>query len=100
MLLQDARLKNVISSCGQTDWQLLASFFPDRSEMQCQHRWFKVLNPDLVKGPWTKEVCLNERKKFLNKLLFIWHNSLRMQFELYAKTSIVSLFYIHGELTV
>lgn len=24
--------------------------------MQCQHRWQKVLNPDLVKGPWTKEV--------------------------------------------
>ncbi|MBN3270386.1 MYBB protein, partial [Polyodon spathula] len=21
----------------------------------CQHRWLKVLNPDLVKGPWTKE---------------------------------------------
>lgn len=23
--------------------------------MQCLHRWQKVLNPDLVKGPWTKE---------------------------------------------
>uniref|UniRef100_A0A672QW73 Myb-related protein B-like n=1 Tax=Sinocyclocheilus grahami TaxID=75366 RepID=A0A672QW73_SINGR len=28
---------------------------PSRSEHQCQHRWFKVLDPDLVKGPWTKE---------------------------------------------
>lgn len=27
----------------------------NRSEHQCQHRWFKVLDPDLVKGPWTKE---------------------------------------------
>uniref|UniRef100_A0A8C9V7X3 Zinc finger BED domain-containing protein 4-like n=1 Tax=Scleropages formosus TaxID=113540 RepID=A0A8C9V7X3_SCLFO len=25
------------------------------TEYQCQHRWFKVLDPDLVKGPWTKE---------------------------------------------
>ena len=24
--------------------------------MQCLHRWQKVLNPELVKGPWTKEV--------------------------------------------
>lgn len=23
--------------------------------MQCLHRWQKVLNPDLVKGAWTKE---------------------------------------------
>lgn len=23
--------------------------------MQCLHRWQKVLNPSLVKGPWTKE---------------------------------------------
>lgn len=23
--------------------------------MQCLHRWQKVLNPELVKGPWTKE---------------------------------------------
>ncbi len=23
--------------------------------MQCLHRWQKVLNPDLVKGPWTQE---------------------------------------------
>lgn len=27
----------------------------NRSEHQCQHRWLKVLDPDLVKGPWTKE---------------------------------------------
>ncbi|KAG7278630.1 hypothetical protein CRUP_031925 [Coryphaenoides rupestris] len=27
----------------------------NHSEQQCQHRWYKVLDPDLVKGPWTKE---------------------------------------------
>ena len=26
-----------------------------RTDVQCLHRWQKVLNPDLVKGPWTKE---------------------------------------------
>ncbi|XP_022882956.1 transcription factor MYB3R-5-like [Olea europaea var. sylvestris] len=33
----------------------VAEFFPDRSEVQCLHRWQKVLNPELVKGPWTPE---------------------------------------------
>lgn len=23
--------------------------------MQCLHRWQKVLNPSLIKGPWTKQ---------------------------------------------
>ena len=26
-----------------------------RSDVQCLHRWQKVLRPGLVKGPWTKE---------------------------------------------
>ena len=33
-----------------------AEYFMDRTDVQCLHRWQKVLNPDLVKGPWTKEV--------------------------------------------
>jgi hypothetical protein len=34
-----------------------AEFFQDRTEVQCLHRWQKVLNPELIKGPWTQEVC-------------------------------------------
>jgi hypothetical protein len=36
-------------------WDFVASHFPDRADVQCQHRWQKVVNPELVKGPWTKE---------------------------------------------
>lgn len=32
-----------------------AEYFEDRSDVQCLHRWQKVLNPELVKGPWTAE---------------------------------------------
>ncbi|RWW62415.1 hypothetical protein BHE74_00030457, partial [Ensete ventricosum] len=32
-----------------------AEFFPQRTEVQCLHRWQKVLNPELIKGPWTPE---------------------------------------------
>jgi len=33
-----------------------AVYFSDsRTDVQCLHRWQKVLNPELVKGPWTPE---------------------------------------------
>lgn len=39
------------------DWKLISLNFQDpvRTEYQCQQRWHKVLNPALIKGPWTKE---------------------------------------------
>lgn len=37
-------------------WTRAATYFSDtRTDVQCLHRWQKVLNPDLVKGPWTAE---------------------------------------------
>ncbi|KZV40968.1 hypothetical protein F511_25693 [Dorcoceras hygrometricum] len=33
----------------------LAECISGRTDVQCLHRWQKVLNPDLVKGTWTKE---------------------------------------------
>jgi Myb-like DNA-binding domain len=32
---------------------------PGRTHVQCMHRWKKVLDPQLVKGPWSKEVHLH-----------------------------------------
>ncbi|KAK7856488.1 transcription factor myb3r-5 [Quercus suber] len=32
-----------------------AECVPGRCDVQCLHRWQKFLNPDLVKGPWSKE---------------------------------------------
>lgn len=37
-------------------WKRISEHFEDRTDVQCLHRWQKVLNPELVKGPWTKEV--------------------------------------------
>jgi hypothetical protein len=34
----------------------VAESFKDRTDVQCLHRWQKVLNPELIKGPWSKEV--------------------------------------------
>lgn len=35
---------------------LSAMRLPNRTEAQCFHRWQKVLNPEVCKGPWTKQV--------------------------------------------
>lgn len=40
----------------ETYFVYAAECFKDRTDVQCLHRWQKVLNPDLVKGPWSKEV--------------------------------------------
>ncbi|KAJ3694539.1 hypothetical protein LUZ60_010019 [Juncus effusus] len=37
------------------NWKKISEFFPGRTDVQCLHRWQKVLNPALVKGPWSKE---------------------------------------------
>ncbi|XP_064377469.1 myb-related protein B isoform X4 [Dromaius novaehollandiae] len=52
---EDEQLKMLVRHYGQNDWKFLASHFPNHSDQQCQYRWLRVLNPDLVKGPWTKE---------------------------------------------
>nr|UWU45088.1 MYB transcription factor 3R-2 [Dimocarpus longan] len=52
---EDETLRNAVATFKGKSWKKIAEFFPDRSEVQCLHRWQKVLNPDLVKGPWTQE---------------------------------------------
>nr|XP_046227783.1 myb-related protein A isoform X2 [Scatophagus argus] len=52
---EDEKLKKLVEEHGTDSWKLIANFFPGRTDGQCQHRWQKVLNPELVKGPWTKE---------------------------------------------
>ncbi|XP_034717987.1 myb-related protein A isoform X3 [Etheostoma cragini] len=52
---EDEKLKKLVEQHGTESWKLISNVFPGRTDGQCQHRWQKVLNPELVKGPWTKE---------------------------------------------
>lgn len=51
---EDNLLKCLVEQHGD-QWELFASNFKDRTEQQVQQRWAKVLNPELIKGPWTRE---------------------------------------------
>uniref|UniRef100_A0A8C5GLU2 V-myb avian myeloblastosis viral oncogene homolog-like 2b n=1 Tax=Gouania willdenowi TaxID=441366 RepID=A0A8C5GLU2_GOUWI len=52
---EDDKLKALVKKLGPQDWKNIASYIHNHTEHQCQHRWHKVLDPELVKGPWTKE---------------------------------------------
>jgi hypothetical protein len=49
------KLRNAVEVYGAKNWKLITSAVPTRTDVQCLHRWQKVLRPGLVKGPWTPE---------------------------------------------
>ncbi|XXG63615.1 hypothetical protein AAC387_Pa05g1758 [Persea americana] len=52
---EDAMLCRAVQRFKGKNWKKIAEYFTDRTDVQCLHRWQKVLNPELVKGPWSKE---------------------------------------------
>ena len=51
-------IPDIFLTCKLTDTGDAAEYFEGRTDVQCLHRWQKVLNPELVKGPWTPEVSI------------------------------------------
>ena len=52
---EDDMLRSLIEEHGNTDWKVVASFLPGRTESACQNRWQKVLKVGLTRGPWTDD---------------------------------------------
>ncbi|KAJ8555741.1 hypothetical protein K7X08_013237 [Anisodus acutangulus] len=52
---EDNLLTEVVKRFKGKNWKRIAECMNGRTDVQCLHRWQKVLNPELVKGPWTKE---------------------------------------------
>lgn len=52
---EDEILSRAVLMSGEGNWKKIAQSLNDRSHLQCLHRWQKVLNPALVKGPWKEE---------------------------------------------
>jgi len=55
---EDDALRNAVEQHGAKNWKAVSRHLPPefrRTEVQCLHRWQKVLRPTLVKGPWTAE---------------------------------------------
>nr|GEX50205.1 homeodomain-like protein [Tanacetum cinerariifolium] len=52
---EDNLLSEVVRKYNGKNWKKIAERIPGRTDVQCLHRWQKVLNPEIIKGPWTKE---------------------------------------------
>ncbi|KAI0502029.1 hypothetical protein KFK09_016974 [Dendrobium nobile] len=50
---EDKTLRRAVELHKGRSWKKIAESIPDRTEVQCLHRWQKVINPELVKGSWT-----------------------------------------------
>mmetsp|Transcript_10981 Transcript_10981/g.19392 ORF Transcript_10981/g.19392 Transcript_10981/m.19392 type:complete len:746 (-) Transcript_10981:167-2404(-) len=54
---EDEQLRKAVGDLGARNWKRIASNYlgDKRTDVQCLHRWQKVLKPGLVKGPWGPE---------------------------------------------
>jgi len=56
---QDRLLCEVVGEYGAREWKKISQRMGDHgcyfTDVQCLHRWNKVLKPGLKKGPWTEE---------------------------------------------
>ncbi|KAK9276918.1 hypothetical protein L1049_006456 [Liquidambar formosana] len=52
---EDNLLTELVEKFNGRNWKKIAEYLHGRTDVQCLHRWQKVLNPELVKGSWTKE---------------------------------------------
>ncbi|OMO58688.1 hypothetical protein COLO4_34418 [Corchorus olitorius] len=52
---EDILLTEAVKKYNARNWKKIAECVPGRSDIQCLHRWQKVLDPGVLKGPWTKE---------------------------------------------
>jgi len=54
---EDTLLRGAVEKYGPKNWKKISeiAFGCSRTDVQCLHRWQKVLKPGLVKGPWTEE---------------------------------------------
>ena len=53
---EDKRLLQIVEENGAKKWKRVAELLGSvRTDIQCLHRWTKVIKPGLNKGPWSAE---------------------------------------------
>lgn len=55
--IEDTKLRAVVKELGGKNWKKISqiAFGGSRTDVQCLHRWQKVLRPGLHKGPWSTQ---------------------------------------------
>jgi hypothetical protein len=52
---EDELLSSLVKTYNYKNWKLISQHIRGRTAIQCLHRWTKILQPGLVKGPWTAQ---------------------------------------------
>ncbi|KAK8886019.1 hypothetical protein M9Y10_041478 [Tritrichomonas musculus] len=52
---EDELLFSLVKKSDSINWHQIASNFPNKTTQQVTERWEKVLDPELVKGSWTRD---------------------------------------------
>ncbi|KAG1927335.1 v-myb avian myeloblastosis viral oncogene homolog-like 2a [Pimephales promelas] len=52
---EDETLASLVVRFGREEWELISGYLPGRSAQECKNRFTMVLDPELIKGTWTKE---------------------------------------------
>ncbi|KAE8732624.1 Aspartate aminotransferase 3 [Hibiscus syriacus] len=99
---EDEILCNAVQRFKGKNWKKIAECFKDRTDVHCLHRWQKVLNPELVKGPWSKEedeqiIELAELSKILpgrtdNAIKNHWNSSIQKKLDSYIASGLLEQF--------
>ena len=70
---EDEHLRDIVRVHGAENWRKVAMLLgPTRTDVQCLHRWNKVLRPGLQKGAWSA----NEDKLVREAVQFQAHNGM------------------------
>eukprot|EP01046_Picozoa_sp_COSAG06_P096833 COSAG06_NODE_42945_length_377_cov_0.294964_2_plen_51_part_01 len=49
-----AEMKLLVSQHNGRNWKAIATGLDGETPTECLHRWQRVLNPNVVKGPWKR----------------------------------------------
>jgi hypothetical protein len=50
---EDQLLRGLVCAHGLKQWELISTFFPDRTSRQCRERYEYYLAPNVYNAPWT-----------------------------------------------
>lgn len=86
---EDELLRLAVEYYKGRNWKKISEHIPDRTDVQCLHRWQKVLRPGLVKGPWTPDVsvCSSSSRSTSNNsisVVYIVHVNMRLILSIHA----------------
>ncbi|KAI8643109.1 Homeodomain-like protein [Parasitella parasitica] len=68
---EDILLSTAVANHGPHKWTLVSKLIPGRTAVQCSTRWFGALNPNILKGKWSKheDLALTQAVRYFQAIM-------------------------------